>query len=156
MIKIKVIKLTNASGKLAWPAPGNALNTSLGLGQKLCENRIVPYAIRKAPNVNASLIKKYHIISFPYSTLKGLLPPFHQFVLVAVAVAIIKFIVYSYMVCSCFRLYKPLPSQSVRLIYIFKVALISSKLCSLVHSTTNSKPQTLNPSYPIQIKNTNK
>jgi hypothetical protein len=50
--------------------------------------------MRKAPKVNASLIRKYHIISFPYSTLKGLLPPFHQFALVATAVAISKFIVW--------------------------------------------------------------
>jgi hypothetical protein len=34
--------------------------------------------------VNASLIRKYHIISLPYSTLKGLLPPLQSLVVVAV------------------------------------------------------------------------
>jgi hypothetical protein len=39
-----------------------------------------PYEIKKAPKVKASLIRKYHIISFPYSMLNGLLPPLHQLV----------------------------------------------------------------------------
>src|SRR5688572_29718095 len=42
--------------------------------------------MRKAPKVKASLIRKYHIISFPYSTLNGLLPPFHHLVCSAVVV----------------------------------------------------------------------
>jgi hypothetical protein len=58
---------------------GKLLNTSFGLGQELEENRMVPYEIRNAPKVKASLIRKYHIMSFPYSTLKGLLPPLHHF-----------------------------------------------------------------------------
>lgn len=70
---------TKASGRLAWPVPGKALNTWFGFAQKFCENRMVPYEIKNAPNVNASDIRKYHIISLPYSTLKGLRPPFHQF-----------------------------------------------------------------------------
>jgi len=45
---------------------------------------MVPYEIRNAPNVKASLIKKYHIISLPYSRLNGLLPPFHILGVVAV------------------------------------------------------------------------
>jgi hypothetical protein len=39
--------------------------------------------------VKASLIKKYHIISLPYSTLNGLLPPFHILGVVAVVVVAI-------------------------------------------------------------------
>jgi hypothetical protein len=85
-ISMNVITLTNASGRFSCPMPGNALNTTFGSGQKFCEKRIVPYEIRNAPNVKASLIRKYHIISFPYSTLKGLLPPFHHLVCCAVAV----------------------------------------------------------------------
>jgi hypothetical protein len=30
--------------------------------------------------VKASLIRKYHIINLPYSTLKGLFPPLHNLV----------------------------------------------------------------------------
>ena len=41
-IKIKVIKLTKASGKLAWPAKGKELNTLLGSAQSLTLNRMVP------------------------------------------------------------------------------------------------------------------
>src|SRR6476659_9806912 len=96
MINIKVITLTKARGRLVCPAPGNALNTTLGSAHTFCEKRMVPYEIRNAPNVKASLIRKYHIISLPYSTLNGLLPPFHQFVFVAAAVVAIfnfKFLV---------------------------------------------------------------
>jgi hypothetical protein len=46
--------------------------------------------MRNAPKVKASLIKKYHIISFPYSRLKGLFPPLHQFVFATAVVAIIS------------------------------------------------------------------
>jgi hypothetical protein len=66
------------------PAKGYERNTSLALGHPLVANRVVPYEIRNAPNVKASLIKKYHIISLPYSTLKGLRPPFHILGVVAV------------------------------------------------------------------------
>src|ERR1700694_3532986 len=92
MMRMKVIRLTKARGRLASPAKGKALNTWLGSGQELLEKRTVPYEMRKAPKVNASLIKKYHIISFPYSRLKGLLPPFHQPVFVCTAVVSIFFI----------------------------------------------------------------
>src|SRR5262245_24160509 len=61
MISINVIRLTKASGRLACPAKGNALNTWLGSGHELLEKRTVPYEIRKAPNVKASLMRKYHI-----------------------------------------------------------------------------------------------
>src|SRR5690349_4749155 len=71
MMRMKVIKLTNASGRFACPAPGKALNTWLGSGQELLENRTVPYEIRNAPKVNASLMRKYHIINLPYSRLNG-------------------------------------------------------------------------------------
>src|SRR5690349_5045464 len=78
MIRIKVIKLTNANGMLISPTTGKDLNTWLGSGHELVEKRMVPYEIRNAPKVKASLIKKYHIISFPYSTLNGLFPPDHM------------------------------------------------------------------------------
>jgi hypothetical protein len=42
--------------------------------------------MRKAPKVKASLMRKYHIMSFPYSTLKGLFPPLHNLVGVTVVV----------------------------------------------------------------------
>ena len=80
MMRMKVITLTKARGRLACPAPGKALNTTFGSGQKFWLKRMEPYEIRKAPNVKASLIKKYHIISLPYSRLKGLLPPLHHLV----------------------------------------------------------------------------
>src|SRR5690606_18769029 len=86
MIRIKVITLTNARGRLACPAPGKALNTTFGSGQKFWLKRMVPYEIRNAPNVKASLIRKYHIINFPYSRLNGLFPPVHHLVRCAVAV----------------------------------------------------------------------
>ena len=57
---------------------GNDENTWLGSGHALVANRMEPYEIRNAPNVKASLMRKYHIMSFPYSTLKGLLPPVHH------------------------------------------------------------------------------
>jgi hypothetical protein len=79
MIRIKVIKLTKARGTVISPMKGKLLKTSFGLGHELEENRIDPYEIRNAPKVKASLIRKYHIMSFPYSTLKGLLPPLHHF-----------------------------------------------------------------------------
>jgi hypothetical protein len=65
------------------------LNTWFASGHELLENLTVPYEIRKAPNVKASLIRKYHIISLPYSRLKGLLPPFHQFVFVVATLVLI-------------------------------------------------------------------
>ena len=43
----------------------------------------------KAPKVKASLIKKYHIITFPYSTLKGLFPPPHNFASLGEAVVVV-------------------------------------------------------------------
>jgi hypothetical protein len=43
--------------------------------------------MRNAPNVKASLIRKYHIINFPYSTLNGLFPPL-QYLVGAVAVEV--------------------------------------------------------------------
>src|SRR5215213_1996816 len=131
MMRIKVITLTNARGRLACPAPGNALNTTLGSGQKFCEKRMVPYEIRNAPKVKASLIKKYHIISFPYSRLKGLLPPFHQFVFVTVAcVAIIEFRVY----CFGLWLYKPFYLLVFRQLWKFAAPFdpISSKLQTIL------------------------
>src|SRR6185295_16976691 len=79
MIRMKVIKLTNSSGICISPMIGNDLNTWLGSGQELVEKRMVPYEIKNAPKVKASLIKKNHIISLPYSTLYGLLPPDHMF-----------------------------------------------------------------------------
>ena len=42
MIRMKVITLTNASGRFACPAPGKALNTTFGSGQKFWEKRMVP------------------------------------------------------------------------------------------------------------------
>jgi len=91
---MKVIKLTNNNG-YPEPKPGNDSNTLFGSGQPLVANRVVPYEIRKAPKVNVSLIKKYHIIILPYSTLKGLLPPPHSLVggadtVVVVAIIIVK------------------------------------------------------------------
>ena len=57
---------------------------------------MVPYEIRNAPKVKASLMRKYHIISLPYSTLKGLLPPLHHLVSIsaagACAMSIVRFI----------------------------------------------------------------
>jgi hypothetical protein len=47
---------------------------------------MVPYEIKNAPKVKASLMRKYHIITLPYSTLKGLLPPPQDLVVGAVAV----------------------------------------------------------------------
>src|SRR5689334_12914450 len=92
MIRMKVIKLTNASGICISPTIGKDLNTWLGSGHELVENRMVPYEIKNAPKVKASLIKKYHIINLPYSTLNGLLPPLQYFVaVVAVVVAIFRF-----------------------------------------------------------------
>ena len=85
-MRIKVMILTNTSGACVSPAKGYDLNTKLGSGHPLVENLVVPYAIRNAPKVNASLMRKYHIIILPYSRLKGLLPPLHHFVpVVAVA-----------------------------------------------------------------------
>ena len=36
------LRLTNANGKFAWPAKGNALNTWLGSAQSFTLKRIVP------------------------------------------------------------------------------------------------------------------
>jgi hypothetical protein len=87
MIKMKVIILTNTNGAFT-PSDANGydLNTLFGSGHPLVEKRMVPYEIKNAPNVRASLIRKYHIISFPYSTSKGLFPPPHSLVVVAVVV----------------------------------------------------------------------
>src|SRR3954466_3637214 len=92
---MNVIKLTNTNGRLVSPKPGKDLNTLLGSGQPFVANLVVPYEIRKAPKVKASLIKKYHIIILPYSTLKGLLPPPQSFAgaadtVVVVAILIVK------------------------------------------------------------------
>jgi hypothetical protein len=78
-MSIKVIRLTNTNGRCVCPMPGKDENTSFGLGHALVANLMEPYEIRNAPNVKASLIRKYHIMSFPYSTLNGLLPPAHHF-----------------------------------------------------------------------------
>ena len=58
----------------------------------MAEKRVVPYAIRNAPKVKASLIKKYHIINFPYSTLKGLFPPLHHLVGTVAVVSVDMFL----------------------------------------------------------------
>jgi hypothetical protein len=89
---MKVIKLTNNKGRFP-SMPGNELNTWFGLGHPFVANLVVPYDIRNAPKVKASLIRKYHIINLPYSTLKGLLPPLQYFVAVVagVVVAIFRF-----------------------------------------------------------------
>jgi hypothetical protein len=87
MIKMKVIILTNTKGAfMPSGANGKLLNTSLGSGHPLVEKRMVPYEIKNAPKVKASLMRKYHIITLPYSTLKGLLPPPQDLVVGAVAV----------------------------------------------------------------------
>jgi len=87
MIRMNVMILTNTNGAFTPSgAKGKLLNTSLGSGHPLVEKRMVPYEIRNAPNVKASLIRKYHIINLPYSTLKGLFPPPHNLVVVAVVV----------------------------------------------------------------------
>ena len=72
---MNVIRLTNNKGCPS-PSPGKSLKTLLGSGHLLVAKRVVPYAMSKAPKVKESLIKKYHILNFPYSTLNGLLPPF--------------------------------------------------------------------------------
>jgi hypothetical protein len=88
---MNVIRLTNTSGRCVCPINGKAENTWLGLGQALLANRIEPYEIRNAPKVNASLIRKYHIINFPYSMLKGLLPPPHHLGFAVIGVAMLLF-----------------------------------------------------------------
>jgi hypothetical protein len=44
---------------------GNDLNTEFGSGHNELKKRVVPYEIRNAPKVKASLMRKYHIMILP-------------------------------------------------------------------------------------------
>jgi hypothetical protein len=65
MMRIKVIKLTKSKGRLASPQKGKDLKTWLASGHMALKNLVVPYEIRKAPNVSASDNRKNHIIILP-------------------------------------------------------------------------------------------
>jgi hypothetical protein len=64
-MRMKVIKLTNNKGRFVSPMKGNDLKTWFASGHTALKKRVVPYEISKAPNVNASDIRKNHIIILP-------------------------------------------------------------------------------------------